>query len=343
MKKVFFVVFLILSSISFAHSQTHFRSGIFLHHSTGQYLWGPNPDGLSTTTIPDEMHQFSVNHSLTGTDTVSLNEEWWAPGDNEWNTQHEFFEGNTTYTDINDYLNNYKVIVVKSCFPSSEIDSWGQPSDTVTDRTYKSVYNYKWHWRHIIKVMKNHPGNFFAIWTNAPLEINSTNLQQASLAKHFCIWAKDTLAAGLDPVFGAFPPNVYVFDYFNKITGADSIEPAMYATAPYNSHPNGAATDFIAPQFVNEIFTAALAYEQVLTSTENLKKQKVTVFPNPVKGKLYIEGISNFRYEIIDITGSIIKSGMNESEIEINNIPKAIYFIRINTETDNVIEKLVIE
>lgn len=343
MKKVTFTILIMVISFITVYSQTLFRSGIFLHHSTGQYIWGPNPDGLSNTTIPDEMHQFNIDHSLTGSDTIALNEEWWSPGDNEWSTQHEFFEGNTAYTDIIDYLNNNKIIVVKSCFPSSEIDSWGQPSDTATDPTYKSVYNYKWHWRHIIKVMENHPDNFFAIWTNAPLETNSTNATQADLSLKFSTWAKDTLAEGLDPLFGAFPHNVYVFDYFNKIAGPDGIEPVMYATSPGDSHPNGAATDYIAPQFVDEIFTAALAYEQYYTAIQEHKNVDVIIFPNPVNDKLYIDGISNFNFEIIDSVGKILKSGKNKTEIEINDIPRGLYFIKIITEAYEITEKLVID
>jgi len=343
MKKTFLIVLLNITTVFIACSQTYFRGGIFLHHSTGQYIWGPNPDGLSNTTIPNEMHQFNISHSLSGNDSITLSEEWWAPGDNEWSTQHQFFEGNTTFTDINDYLNNNKIIIIKSCFPSSEIDSWGQLSDTANDPTYKSVCNYKWHWRHIINVMKNHPDNFFVIWTNAPLEANSTTVQQATLAKQFCTWAKDTLAVGLDPVFGAFPHNVYVFDYFNKIAGPDGIEPVIYATAPYDSHPNGAATDFIAPQFVDEVFGAALAYEQFYTALQEYKNYDVLIFPNPVNDKLYIDGITNFNFNIIDITGRIIKSGKNKSEIRVNDIPKGIYFVRIIKDAEEFTKKLVIE
>ncbi|MCX6271703.1 MAG: T9SS type A sorting domain-containing protein [Bacteroidetes bacterium] len=281
MKKLLIFLIVILMAEGKTYSQEYFRSGIFLHHSTGQYIWGPNPDGTSTTTIPDQMSLFNDNHGLSGNEAVSLLEEWWAPDDNEWSTQHEFFEGNTAFTDINYYLNNYKILVVKSCFPSSAIEVWGQPSDSA-DPTFKSVYNYKWHWRHILAVMKSHPANFFAIWTNAPLEQYSTSPEQAALAKLFTRWAKDTLAAGLDPEFGEFPPNVYVFDYFNKITGPDGIEPDQYATAMYDSHPNGAATDLIAPQFVDEIFSAAMEYEQIYYGIPlYVLKDNLTCYPNP--------------------------------------------------------------
>ena len=240
--------------------QVMYRSGIFLHHSTGQYIWGPNPDGNSTTTIPVQMSLYNVLHGYSGNNSVSMEEEWWSPYDNEWITQHLFFEGDTSLTNIMYYLENYRILVIKSCFPSSAIEAWGEPADT-NYPDYKTVYNYKWHWRHILMVMRSHPENFFVIWTNAPLEYYSTNLSEAMLSKKFCRWAKDTLAGGLDPFFGAFPPNVYVFDYFSKLTGHDGIELAQYAFGPYDSHPNGAATDFIAPQFVNEIFNASIAYE----------------------------------------------------------------------------------
>ena len=324
-KHLLFVLAIGLCNAAF--TQTYFRSGIFLHHSTGQYIWGPNPDGLSTTTIPDEMHLYNVAHSYTGNDSVSMTEEWWAPGDNEWSTQHAFFEGDTSYTDINYYLSNYKIIVIKSCFPSSELDSWGQPADT-NDPTYKSVYNYKWHWRHILKVMKDHPANFFAIWTNAPLEVNSTTTQQAALADLFCTWAKDTLAAGLDAEFGAFPHNVYVFDYFHKVAGTDGIELPLYTTAPGDSHPNGAATDLVAPQFVDEIFSAAITYEMYYSIRKISGENSLLYYPNPIKEfvtfKCKLSQDSKLSLSIYDVTGRMIY------KTDKNSLPAGEYSFNID-------------
>jgi len=245
------------NQLSFSTVQGSFRSGIFLHHSTGGNIWGPNG---SSTSVPEEMDTYNTAHSFTGPDVISMNEEWWSPGDNEWSTQHEFFEGNTAYTDINQYLLDNKILVVKSCFPASSIQSWGQPSDT-NSPAYKTVYNYKWHWRHIVNVMKSHPENFFVIWTNAPLEPNSTNAGEANLSNKFCTWAKDTLASGLDPVFGAFPSNVYVFDFFHKLTGPNGMMLIQYRASSGDSHPNATATALVAPQFVQESFDAAIGYE----------------------------------------------------------------------------------
>ncbi len=241
-----------------------FRSGIFLHHSTGSNIWGPNG---SSTSVPQEMTSYNNNHGYSGSAAVTMSEEWWSPGDNEWVTQHQFFEDPSPFTGIGYYLPNNKIIVIKSCFPSSAMSGAGGPSDTLNPWE-KSVYNYKWHWRHIVQVMRSHPETFFVIWTNAPLEPYSTNASEALCSKQFCTWAKDTLAQGLDTKFGAFPQNVYVFDFFRKLTGPNGMMLSMYAASPGDSHPNSAATLLVAPQFVQEIFNASITYEAIFPSPD---------------------------------------------------------------------------
>jgi len=112
--------------------------------------------------------------------------------------------------------------------------------------------------------MRQHPENFFVIWTNAPLVPSATNNQEASLSNQFCSWAKDTLAMGIDPIFGAFPSNVYVFDFFHKLADANGMLQLQYASSSNDSHPNSAATELVAPQFVQEIFNASIVYEGII-------------------------------------------------------------------------------
>jgi len=258
MKRIILTAVILFPLFSFA--QTLFRSGVFLTHSTGQNIWGPNG---SPTSIPQEIQVYNTNHGYTGSQAVSMVRQSWPlnPWENEWERWHRIFDGEDPAANITPILTNNKIVVVKSCFPSSAMTGWGQPSDTL-NRTVKSVYNYKWHWRSIVSVMAQHPENFFAIWTNAPLNQANTNPNAAMLAKSFCTWAKDTLAQGLDPVMGAMPPNVYVFNYFAKLTDANGYQMSQYAVSNTDSHPNAAATALVAPQFVSEIFGAAIAYEQ---------------------------------------------------------------------------------
>ncbi len=253
-------IILLCAGLSANSQDSQYRSGIFLHHSTGGCIWGPNG---SPTDVPEQMNFYNIAHGYTGDDAVTLSQTWYpAWNNNEWSTWHSIFETDAPEV-ISGILNANKIVMIKSCYPSSQIYSIGSNEDTL-DPSYKSIVNYKWHWRHIVKVMENHPDNFFVIWTNAPLELYSTNATQAAYSNWFCYWAKDTLAQNLDPVYGVFPPNVYVFDFFHKLADANGFLPQYYASGPGNSHPNAAATELVAPQLVNETFDAAIAYESIL-------------------------------------------------------------------------------
>lgn len=354
MKRAFITLNLILA-VYLLSAQVTFRSGIFLHHSTGNYIWGPNPDGHSTTTIPQQMQAYNTAHGFTGNNAVKMTEEWWSPGDNEWWTQHRFFEGNTSFTNFKNYLTNNKIIVIKSCYPSSSMEKMGAPSDTLHPDT-KSVYNYKWHWRHIIKVMEKHPETFFAIWTNAPLETSSTNATEAGLSRAFCKWAKDTLAIGLDRKYGRFPANVYVFDFFSKLTDSKGIMQTQYRTSSGDSHPNGVATNLVAPQFVTEIFDAALKYEKTLTNNTNtnLASDEIKIYPNPATDLITIEYTPASK--TIDLTLSnsggqtLYRKTINHQSaertienIDVSGFAKGVYFVQVQDENKVETQKIVVQ
>lgn len=326
----------------------YFRSGIFLHHSTGGCIWGPNG---SNTSIPQEMNSYNLAHGYSGNQAVTMNEEWWAPGDNEWATQHAFFEDPSPVTGIGYYLPGNKIIVIKTCFPASAMVGAGQPADTLNPYL-KTVYNYKWHWRHILRVMEQYPGNFFAIWTNAPLEPASTDITEAALSKWFCTWAKDTLASGLDTEFGFFPPNVYVFDFFSKLTGPNGMMLSQYAAGPGDSHPNAAATALVAPQFVEEIFNTSIGYELISGTEQPNFKQDIpfTVYPNPCdeeaivsistrKGQRITISLFTLSGKMIQpIIDTYMSSGIQTIRVSTTKLNKGVYIVRssIGTATYNM-------
>lgn len=350
MKRFVFILFF-FSLIIAAQSQTKFRSGIFLHHSTGQNIWGPNG---SATSIPQEMDAYNTAHSYTGTDTITMVDEWWTPSDNEWSTQHDFFE-DPGAAGIGSYLPGNKIIVVKSCFPSSDMSAAGQASDTLSP-TDKTIYNYKWHWRHIINVMRSHPGNFFAIWTNAPLETNSTTPTAAGLSNWFCTWAKDTLAAGLDPVFGAFPANVYVFDFFHKLVDPSGIMQLIYRTSSGDSHPNAAATALVAPQFVEEIFDASINYESIYSGISNndLQPALFTAYPNPFADQTRISfsvpAKQKIKLSVYDAEGKLVKTlvdanmqpGLFTVVFQTQFLKNGIYFCTLQTPDKKLSNRIIL-
>ncbi|MDQ1265516.1 MAG: hypothetical protein QG635_667 [Bacteroidota bacterium] len=262
-----FVIFLVILSTVFCQTGKY-RSGIFLHHSTGSNIWGPNG---SSTSVPQEINTYNLAHNYQGTDACSLSEASWPtnPWNNEWQRWHDIFENKDPNADIRPYLQNNKIIIIKSCFPSSQVTGWGMAADTFNPAV-KSIYNYKWHWRGFIRAMRSHPDNFFVIWTNAPLVASSTNDNEARFSHYFCKWAKDTLAKGLDPTFGDFPPNCYIFDFFHILTNSSFKLDPLYAASADDSHPNAAATELVAPLLVDEVFGSAIEYEMPDISIETL-------------------------------------------------------------------------
>ena len=355
MKKIILLLVLLLCISSLLQSQTLFRSGRFFHHSTGGCIWGPNG---SSTSVPQQMTIYNTTHSYTGQYAVTMSEMWFPVNyDNEWVTWHTIFRSNNP-ENIWSYFPANRIIMIKSCFPSSALEGVGGPGDTLTPEL-KTIYNYKWHWRCIVNIMKNRPQNFFVIWTNAPLTQAETNANAAMWSKQFCKWAKDTLAQGLDPVFGAFPNNVYVFDFFSKLTDANGYMLLQYANDPHDPHPNAAATELVAPQLVNEVFNNSIFYESIygIKKLSNVVPEEYCLYqnyPNPFnpisKIKMDIAKLSDVKLVVYNVTGHEIITLVNEQlrpgtyEVEFDAIEysSGVYFYRLSTEDFSDVKKMLL-
>lgn len=80
-----------------------------------------------------------------------------------------------------------------------------------------------------------------------------------------------------------------------------------------------------------------------VASIENLKTDfKLNVFPNPTTGIVYIKSkVEMQSIELLDVFGKLIKSySANDNKIEINTAP-GVYFLRINTEGQENIIRVV--
>lgn len=288
MKKLILFALLMVLSINVNAADYKFRGGVFLHNSTGGRIWGSTQ---GQTSVPEEITAYNSSHGYRDENACAMSETNWPlnPWANDWYRWNNIFADNDPNADIDPYLTGNKIIIIKSGYPSSDMSGYGQASDTLTP-TVKSIYNYKYHWRAFLKVMESHPENFFVIWTNAPLVASQTDSMEALFSHQFCTWAKDTLAAGLDPVYGDFPDNVYVFDFFHKLAGSDNYLQAIYADGLDDSHPNGDGTDLVAPLLVQEVFNASIFYE----SNYNPPAPQTPEQIQPVDDSLYVELIPEF-------------------------------------------------
>ncbi|NLL27431.1 MAG: T9SS type A sorting domain-containing protein, partial [Bacteroidales bacterium] len=84
---------------------------------------------------------------------------------------------------------------------------------------------------------------------------------------------------------------------------------------------------------------------------ETLENSAITIYPNPNKGNFSLD-FNNINgkvsYQIIDTKGSVIVSNNSfvdgNAMIEVSlDLASGVYFVKVITETQSLIEKLVIE
>jgi hypothetical protein len=78
-----------------------------------------------------------------------------------------------------------------------------------------------------------------------------------------------------------------------------------------------------------------------ILNNEILKKEYL-IFPNPSTDFITVKSLNPvIAYEIINLSGKTIKTGISDGEIEIKNLDNGIYFIRINSEHNYQVLKFI--
>jgi hypothetical protein len=375
MKNILFLsVIIVIGLISNIFPQAPFRSGIFLHHSTGGIIWdSSNPD------VPQLMNMYNTENNYTGNNAVTMNidSEHFPPlpEGNFYDTWHAVFVGQydpTVVAQMQQYIQNNSIVVIKACWGGSGIAPMGNPADTliIDDEAVNSggrtYYRTQWHWRSIIRVMQSYPDNFFVIWTGIPLTPGPS--YDGTIAHNFFLWAKDTLAAGNDPMFGNFPDNVYVFDAFHLL--ATPTQNYWWGTAYWgmnplyhdegDNHPNEAGANVVAQPFVWETFNAAIAYEEIVLVEETSFSESITTYtleqnyPNPfnpnTKIKYSVPQSSNITIKVFDILGNDIVTlvntekpvGIYEVEFDATTLTSGVYFYRLQAGSFVETKKMIL-
>jgi hypothetical protein len=83
-------------------------------------------------------------------------------------------------------------------------------------------------------------------------------------------------------------------------------------------------------------------------NNDGLEEQlEISIYPNPSKGDFRIITNSNelTTYQVVDATGKIIRSGefQYSTQMEMNDVPAGVYFVKINSEYGESIEKLILQ
>ena len=263
--KIILSVIIFIGLVSIIYPQQTFRKAVFLHQSVGSHIY--QHEGASTD-VPTEIIAYNTANNYTGDEAVSMYKPADYPEDGNmlWFWWDVFNGTNGNNNIYDEYINDdtYDIIIIKECF-ASQSDIWWYwqegPGDTVNYPYTQSIYNYQWYTRKIARKMEQYPQKFF-VWWNIPPMVPGENNNEADMQRlrWFNKWMVDTLAAGIDTSYGAFPPNVYIYDYFELVDSANFL-PLSLADSWTDSHPNAACSELVAPDFVEEIFDAAIAYE----------------------------------------------------------------------------------
>ncbi len=81
------------------------------------------------------------------------------------------------------------------------------------------------------------------------------------------------------------------------------------------------------------------------TAVSKLDKSDITVYPNPVKSSLFVNGLpQNATVKIFDMRGALLISKLNVNEkIDVNNLAKGVYIIQISGKNSVTTNKFIKE
>lgn len=78
------------------------------------------------------------------------------------------------------------------------------------------------------------------------------------------------------------------------------------------------------------------------TSVQEQDLLHVSLYPNPAKGKVIIEGIQPAEVQVFNALGQLVKTVQGTNEINISNLKQGVYFVSIITENkERFIRKIV--
>lgn len=99
-------------------------------------------------------------------------------------------------------------------------------------------------------------------------------------------------------------------------------------------------------KITNSIGDFLLYYFNTLSTSVLEKSKTVSIYPNPVKDNIVITSKVNLKhahYDILDITGKIIKSYdvINNNTINVSGVEEGIYFMTITTGSKIITKKFI--
>jgi hypothetical protein len=248
-RRVFWGIVLALAAVTLSIMPTAAQERpiqiIFMHHSTGANLIAQGGVREGFTALGYEFWDHGYNDDgLVDPAGNWLGVNWDVPGDNtDPDGWYAIFNQPVTDPPSNTFSHMLQadVIIFKSCFPTSNIDSEQMLAD------YKNYY------LSIRDVIDQHPDKLFIPFTPPPLVPNETTPENAARARRWVEFlTSDEYLAG--------HPNMVVFDFFHLLADENGFLRAEYRGDEWDSHPNEYANQVNGPIFVAFVDQAIRAF-----------------------------------------------------------------------------------
>ncbi len=266
--KIYGIILIFLSLFLTNYAFAEGSKIIFLHHSTGANLceegkvlkWFDYYNSLYDTS-----HQFFTRPypGLKPKPMYNYPYDYW----NLWVKGADKLSSQQGRPSLDELTSKYDVIVLKHCYPVSDIQKdTGFPQ---IDSDRKSIENYKLQYRALRDLMDSYSDTTFILWTLVPRNRVATTYKHAIRAKEFVNWVKNKF------LFedGKTHSNIFIFDFWG-LTAEQSQKPNK--GEPYclkweyermhgerDSHPNEKANIIIAPKFAEFIVNSIQTFKSI--------------------------------------------------------------------------------
>lgn len=268
------ILFAILFTISSGCNKKSMENGtdiMFLHHSTGEFIWHGKPtpfikkaakkvssklasrlnkNSYLPTLFKQYNHENNTDISIDEIEFPKASPYGWNnyPYDyyNIWvkNAGNEHFKEEPTLEIL---TRDYEVIIFKHCYPVSNI----LPDEEVNDidSYVHTIGNYKLQYNALREKLHTFPDTKFILFTGAVQVKNNLPEEYAKRTKEFFNWVKNSWDLEND--------NIFLWDLYDLQTDGGLYFKDEYAVAPDDSHPNKAfarkASDLLFSRIIDVI------------------------------------------------------------------------------------------
>lgn len=245
------VITLMCSSCSRDNISKDVQKVIFLHHSTGLNVWhgdiSPKMRFIKKSMVPRLIDSYNKENQKTiAIDELSFPKGIPYPWENFpydyyniWvlNGGQPYFMEEPTLSTL---TSKYDIIVLKHCFPGSNIISDEFIPESLQTKT---LGNYKFLYNELKNKFAEYPNTKFIVWTNAALVESATNEMEAKRTREFVDWVQNSWDSPDD--------NIFIFNFYEIETEGGLYLKPEYAVATNDSHPNKIISAKTANSFVN--------------------------------------------------------------------------------------------